>query len=113
MASRFTSALSGFVNSLAAIQRPVVYNAKVAAEIAKQVYVKEGLAFPTAKQFAETRHAVENVNIKSFKSLQLKDLAKGSVVAAEALTFFLIGEVVGRRSLIGYNVPSVGKHGHH
>ncbi|RUS22782.1 hypothetical protein BC937DRAFT_86989 [Endogone sp. FLAS-F59071] len=98
---------------LLALQRPIVYNAKVAAEIAKQVYVKEGMAFPTGKQLAETRNAIESINLDGFKKLKLGDFAKGSVIAAEAFAFFLVGEMIGRRNLVGYNVPAVGKNAHH
>jgi F-type H+-transporting ATPase subunit g len=90
-----------------------VYNAKVGAELAKLVYKKEGMAFPSGQQFAEARSYVEkNLNKSAFKGLTLRDLAKGGVVAAEFYTFFLFGEIIGRRNLIGYNVPSE-KHADH
>ncbi|CAO3621400.1 unnamed protein product [Cunninghamella echinulata] len=39
---------------------PIVYNAKVAGEIAKQVYTKEGMNFPSGAQFAEAQNVVKN-----------------------------------------------------
>jgi F-type H+-transporting ATPase subunit g len=90
-----------------AIQKPVVYNTKVAVEIAKQVYKKEGMAFPSGAQFAEAQQSVQNaLKIKNLKNLTFSDVAKGGVIFAEIYTFFLIGEIVGRRNLIGYNVES-------
>ncbi|KAG2177277.1 hypothetical protein NQZ79_g7399 [Umbelopsis isabellina] len=113
MSAKLTGAAQGFLSKLSAIQKPVVYNSKVAAEIAKTVYKKEGMAFPSGQQFSEARTYVEkNLNRNAFKGLTLRDIAKGGVVAAEIYTFFLIGEIVGRRNLIGYNVPSA-KHAEH
>jgi F-type H+-transporting ATPase subunit g len=96
-----------------ALQKPIVYNAKVAGEIAKQVYVKEGMAFPNGAQFAQAQQSVQSaLKIKNLKSLTFSDVAKGSVLFAEVYTFFLIGEIVGRRNLIGYNVKSEEAHEH-
>jgi F-type H+-transporting ATPase subunit g len=98
---------------MTALQKPVVYNAKVTAEIAKQVYTKEGMAFPTGAQFSQAQQTLqETLKIKNLKSLKFSDVAKGGVIFAEIYTFFLIGEIVGRRNLIGYNVKSEESHEH-
>ncbi|KAI8388801.1 mitochondrial ATP synthase g subunit-domain-containing protein [Radiomyces spectabilis] len=112
-ASKFIGALQSTLSKVTALQRPIVYNAKVAGEIAKQVYVKEGMAFPSGEQFTQARQIIQkNMNVAALKNLTWRDIAQGGVVAAEIYTFFLIGEIIGRRNLIGYNVKSVDAHHH-
>jgi F-type H+-transporting ATPase subunit g len=78
------------------------------------VYTKEGMAFPTSQQFAQAQSTLqETLRIKTLKNLSFTDVAKGGVVLAEIYTFFLIGEIVGRRNLIGYNVKSEEHEEHH
>ncbi|XP_069750872.1 ATP synthase subunit g, mitochondrial [Narcine bancroftii] len=40
----------------------------------------------------------------SYKQLTVKDAMRNTLVATEVLMWFYIGEVIGRGSLIGYNV---------
>ncbi|XP_055516510.1 ATP synthase subunit g, mitochondrial isoform X2 [Leucoraja erinacea] len=40
----------------------------------------------------------------SYKQITVKDSMRNALVAAEVLMWFYIGEVIGRGSLIGYNV---------
>ncbi|KAI9281926.1 mitochondrial ATP synthase g subunit-domain-containing protein [Sporodiniella umbellata] len=113
MASKFVGCAQTYLNKLIALQKPVVYNTKVAVEIAKQVYKKEGMAFPTGAHFTEAQQSFQNaLKIKNLKNLTFSDAAKGGIIFAEIYTFFLIGEIVGRRNLIGYNVESE-KPAHH
>lgn len=97
---------------MSAVQRCAVYDAKVAGEIAKQVYTKEGMSFPSGKQFSEAQQYVQKdlLNASTWKNITKRDVAKGAVVAAEIYTFFLIGEVVGRRNLIGYKINDPEAH---
>lgn len=98
---------------MTALQKPIFYNTKVAAEVVKQVYVKEGMAFPTGAQFTQAQQTLQNsLKLNNLKNLTFTDVAKGGVVLAEIYTFFLIGEIVGRRNLIGYNVKSEEAHAH-
>ncbi|KAI9475820.1 MAG: mitochondrial ATP synthase g subunit-domain-containing protein [Benjaminiella poitrasii] len=113
MASKFVGCAQTYLNKIIALQKPIVYNTKVAMEVAKQVYTKEGMAFPTGAQFSEAQQSLQNsLKIKNLKNLSFADVAKGGVVLAEIYTFFLIGEIVGRRSLVGYNVKSEEHHEH-
>ena len=69
--------------------------------------------FPSGAQFTEAQQIVQkNLKPSIFKNLSAGDVVKGGVVAAELYTFFLIGEIVGRRNLIGYDVESVDAHSH-
>ncbi|ORZ14498.1 mitochondrial ATP synthase g subunit-domain-containing protein [Absidia repens] len=104
-ATKIISCAQNLVSKAIALQKPIVYDAKVVGEIAKQVYTKEGMSFPTGAQFAEAQNFVKkNANVNALKSVTWNNVAKGGVVLAEIYTFFLIGEIVGRRNLIGYNV---------
>ncbi|KAI8991553.1 mitochondrial ATP synthase g subunit-domain-containing protein [Mycotypha africana] len=107
MATKYLSCAQHYLNKLIALKQPVCYNAKVAAEIVKQVYTKEGMAFPTGAQLAEAQKTIEQtLKIQNLRNLTFKDAAKGGVLFAEIYTFFLIGEIVGRRNLVGYNVKT-------
>ncbi|KAF7730975.1 hypothetical protein EC973_001021 [Apophysomyces ossiformis] len=108
MSAKIVSSLQGTFSKLIAFQKPLVYKAKVAGEIAKQVYVKEGMAFPTAEQFAQAQQSIkQNASLSALKlNFSWRCVAQGGVVAAELYTFFLIGEIIGRRNLIGYNVEA-------
>lgn len=96
-----------------ALQKPVVYNAKVVGELAKQVYTKEGMHFPSGEQFAQAQQTIkQNLNASAWKNLTVSDAIKGGVVAAELYVFFMFGEIIGRRNFVGYNVESASKHEH-
>ncbi|KAI9498432.1 mitochondrial ATP synthase g subunit-domain-containing protein [Zychaea mexicana] len=114
MSAKIVGTLQSTLSKLNALQKPIVYNTKVAAEVAKQVYTKEGMSFPSGEQFAQAQQTVQkSLNMSAWKNLTVRDVAKGGVVAAELYTFFLIGEIVGRRNLIGYDVkPAVEHHEH-
>ncbi|CAO3610799.1 unnamed protein product [Cunninghamella blakesleeana] len=113
MSAKIVGSLQSCLSKVIAFQKPIVYNAKVAGEVAKQVYIKEGMSFPSGTQFAEAQNVVKkNLNLSALKNLTWTNVAKGGVVAAELYTFFLIGEIVGRRNLIGYNVKGSGASHH-
>ncbi|KAI8879404.1 hypothetical protein K501DRAFT_226753 [Backusella circina FSU 941] len=107
MASKFIGCAQVYLNKAIALQKPIVYNTKVAIEVAKQVYVKEGMSFPSGAQFAQAQQTLrQSLKINNLKNLGCADFAKAGVVLAEVYTFFLIGEIIGRKNLIGYNVKS-------
>ncbi|KDQ58931.1 hypothetical protein JAAARDRAFT_154101 [Jaapia argillacea MUCL 33604] len=95
-------------NLLGGYRQPLLYNLSVTREILKQVYVAERLQPPTSLGtignaystiFARARNPAYWREI-----LNNGDWAKLSVYAAEAYGIFKIGEILGRRSLVGYNV---------
>ncbi|KAK0446627.1 hypothetical protein EV421DRAFT_1790323 [Armillaria borealis] len=86
---------------LGAYREPIVYNFAVVRSLAKQVYVAESLAPP--KSVAEVKAAYREIWESALKWRQL-NFAKVGVYALEAYGIFKIGEILGRRSLIGYNV---------
>ncbi|CAG8489639.1 2643_t:CDS:2 [Ambispora gerdemannii] len=99
------------VEKISALRKLIVEDALVAKEILKEIWVKEGLAPPNKAQFEEaqgffTKHYDELRTLKSKKlqSYSGRDYAVYAIRSVEVAGFFFIGEVIGRRSLIGYNV---------
>ncbi|RKP40039.1 mitochondrial ATP synthase g subunit-domain-containing protein [Dimargaris cristalligena] len=82
-----------------------VYWARVTKEVAKQVYNKEQLAPPSPQEWHQARkQLMDLLKTDRLKSLTKEDLAKGALVGIEISGFFLIGEMIGRRNVVGYNV---------
>ncbi|KAF9910752.1 hypothetical protein BX616_010788 [Lobosporangium transversale] len=96
---------------------PLLYNTKVAAQIAKQVYIREGMAPPSGAQIEAAKDATLKFiwnarNLNTWKNISKDQYVRAGLVAAEAYTFFMLGEIIGRRNLIGYNVKSADTHHH-
>lgn len=97
-----------------------IYWAKVTGELGKQIYLKEGFAPPSVSQFQSVYQNLFN----SLKSLALKpqkaidaaesitktDALRYTAYGVQVLGLFTLGEVIGRRNVIGYKVPSADKH---
>jgi len=89
-------------------REPVTYNLSVLKELLKKVYISESLAPPRSlEQITQAYRALwqsgssvqwwrEAVNSGGWK--------KVGIYALEAYGIFHIGEIVGRRSLVGYNL---------
>src|SRR5437764_15046759 len=80
-----------------------IYNTLVAKEIAKEVYIREGLKPPNGTQISETWDALKSIRLNDLTNLGPREFAKIGIRALEVFGFFAIGEVIGRRSLVGYN----------
>ncbi|EGW32498.1 protein associated with mitochondrial ATP synthase [Spathaspora passalidarum NRRL Y-27907] len=124
--SAIVSKVTGFVNC--AIQKSTqltncaVYWGKVGGELAKAVYKKEGLAPPSVQEFqnfyanifktiksSSQREAIAN---KVFNFQPGPQCAvKAGVYGIQLLAFFSVGEIIGRRQLVGY--PHFGEEEHH
>ncbi|KAK4053551.1 hypothetical protein OIV83_001719 [Microbotryomycetes sp. JL201] len=94
-------------NSLGSYKEPIFYNAAVAKELVKQVYVAEKLAPPSLAQVSYTYQSFFN-DAKSpsfwqqlYKSGEWK---RWAVYAVEAYGIFKIGEMIGRRHVVGYKL---------
>ncbi|KAH9063582.1 hypothetical protein EDB87DRAFT_1673362 [Lactarius vividus] len=87
----FGARLSGLLGSY---QQPVRYNLSVAREVLKHVYTAERLQPPTSL----------GAVFGTYGTLWGGEWARLGVYAVEAYGIFKIGEIVGRRSLVGYNV---------
>lgn len=95
---------------------PIKYNLSVASSIAKQVYVAEALAPPTSLHSITSayRQIWSKASDKAYwaQLLTKGDWKRVGIYAVEAYGIFTIGEMIGRRSLVGYKLDTP-KHAHH
>ncbi|SAM76056.1 related to ATP20-subunit G of mitochondrial F1F0-ATP Synthase [Ustilago bromivora] len=103
---------------LGGYSEPIKYNLSVASNIAKQVYVAEGLAPPTSLNtiLSAYRQIWSKASDKGYwaQLLTKGDWKRVGIYAVEAYGIFTIGEMIGRRSLVGYKIDtSKHAHGHH
>ncbi|KAK1927887.1 mitochondrial ATP synthase g subunit-domain-containing protein [Papiliotrema laurentii] len=95
-------------NALGGYREPLVYNAKVAGSLLRQVYQAEKLAFPTslstwARAYAEIYGKASHAGWWK-ETLKNGTWAGVGIAALEAYGIFSIGEIIGRRNLVGYNL---------
>ncbi|KAG6820816.1 hypothetical protein H0H93_011110 [Arthromyces matolae] len=92
---------------LGAYREPLFYNFAVTREILKQIYRTEGLAPPSlnAIQTAYKSLWTNVTNVAYLRQIVANgDVARVGVYAVEAYGIFKIGEIFGRRSLVGYDL---------
>ncbi|WFD26062.1 hypothetical protein MNAN1_001037 [Malassezia nana] len=94
--------------ALGSYAEPIVYNLKVAGSLAKQVYIAEKLAPPTSlSQIASAyRQIWTTVSNPSWwtHSLPGGDWRHVLVYGVEAVGIFSIGEMIGKRRIVGYKI---------
>ncbi|KAF9162145.1 hypothetical protein DFQ27_004051 [Actinomortierella ambigua] len=113
-----TKSVAQATSGFSKISGPIIYNAKVAGQVAKQVYIKEGMAPPSGAQIEAAKEsalkfAKDARSANTWKNISKEQYLKAGLVAAEAYAFFLVGEIVGRRNLVGYDVKPADAHEHH
>ncbi|KAI1300520.1 hypothetical protein EDD11_006164 [Mortierella claussenii] len=116
--STITKGISQATSTLSKLTGSLIYNAKVAGQIAKKVYVREGMAPPTGAQIETAKDAAlkfiwDARRPSTWKKISKSQYIKAGLVTAEAYTFFLFGEIFGRRNFVGYNVKSADSHHRH
>ncbi|PWN18226.1 hypothetical protein BCV69DRAFT_239923, partial [Microstroma glucosiphilum] len=95
---------------------PLIYNARFVGAVLKQVYIAESLAPPKSLNALTSSYKTlysRVIDANYFPSLiKSGEWKKVGVYAVEAYGIFTIGEMLGRRSLVGYKLE---KHGnaHH
>ncbi|KAJ3928497.1 MAG: mitochondrial ATP synthase g subunit-domain-containing protein [Lentinula lateritia] len=93
---------------MGAYKEPVFYNFAVFREIVKQVYRAEGLSPPSSVDAVQSAYRTiwTNATSKVFwqKAINNGEIARLGVYAVEAYGIFKIGEMVGRRSIVGYKL---------
>lgn len=95
-----------------ALVSKTIFWTKVVAELGKQVYIKEGLAPPTGPQFKAVFESLKNLGLDAFKrprhyldtvQANSKEYSvKFLVGTVQVLGIFSLGEIIGRRKVIGY-----------
>ncbi|AOW02032.1 mitochondrial ATP synthase g subunit-domain-containing protein [Yarrowia lipolytica] len=119
-ASKAASKAQGLGAKVQGITNCAVYWAKVTGELGKQIYLKEGFAPPSLSQFQSVYQNLFN-SVKSYalkpqkvidcaESITKTDALRYTAYGVQILGLFTLGEVIGRRNVIGYKVPSADKH---
>lgn len=89
-------------------REPVTYNFAVLKELLKQVYIKESLAPPKSLSEITQAYRVLWEQASSVQwwrnALESGEWQKVGIYALEAYGIFHIGEMIGRRSIVGYNL---------
>ncbi|CCH40884.1 ATP synthase subunit g, mitochondrial [Wickerhamomyces ciferrii] len=120
-ASKATNAAQGFVEKITANVNKAVYWSKVTGELAKQVYLKEKLSPPSIADFQTVYTTLyKQVLQLSTKPKEVLSFAKNfgknealnyGSLAIQLLGLFSLGEIIGRRQIVGY--PQFGSQTHH
>jgi len=93
---------------LGSYRQPLMYNLSVGRELLKQVYIAERLQPPTS--LSTITDAYSTLWARAKNPTYWRDIAQSGewarvgVYAVEAYTIFKVGEILGRRSLVGYNL---------
>jgi F-type H+-transporting ATPase subunit g len=91
-----------------AYRQPLIYNLQVTRELLKQIYVREGLSPPTSvSAFTEAYSTLfQRARDPNYWREIAKngEWAKVAVYGLEAYFIFNIGEMIGRRHLVGYKL---------
>jgi len=121
-----SSSLSKLAGRYPKYTGPVIYWSKVVGELAKEVWKREQMRPPSAHQFqttfshwyAQGKNLLSQAPKIDYMALlqqtrektNLQTLAYAGVFGAQVWGFFALGEIIGRRNLIGYSVPNEGHH---
>ncbi|PVG04306.1 hypothetical protein CPB86DRAFT_869016 [Serendipita vermifera] len=94
--------------SLGGYREPIMYNLSVLKEVFKQVYIRESLAPP--KSLSQITQAYRSLwergsSVQWWRNaLESGEWKRVGIYALEAYGIFHIGEMVGRRSIVGYDL---------
>ncbi|KAI9296450.1 hypothetical protein K502DRAFT_323788 [Neoconidiobolus thromboides FSU 785] len=82
-----------------------VYNSKVGIEVAKEVYKREHMAPPTSQQLQQAKEQLKNIATPEYiRNLSMTHVYTAAYYGTQIYGFFLVGEIIGRMSLVGYSV---------
>lgn len=98
------------------LSNKTIYYSKVAAEVSKTVYAKEGLAPPTiaeftkvyecavkqAQLFAKDPKASAELIVKNAQGFSKDEILRYICYFIQIVGFFSLGEIIGRRNVVGY-----------
>jgi F-type H+-transporting ATPase subunit g len=93
---------------LGAYRQPLLYNLSVTREVLKHIYLAERLQPPTSLSAVQSAYATLWARACSpayWRQIAGNgEWARVGVYAVEAFGIFKIGEILGKRSLVGYNL---------
>jgi len=113
-------ATSGLVERYPTYTKPILYWTRVTGEISKEVWYKEKLAPPSIEQFqrvySDLLKSVYAFNTQTLlnivNNIDSKSTSSFLLIALQVIAFFTVGEIIGRRHLIGYKVAEPKKTEH-
>jgi len=115
------NAAQGFIEKITTSTNKAIYWSKVTGELAKQVYLKEKLSPPSIADFQTVyqnlyKQALEFSNqpkqiLTLAKNFGKTELLQYGSLGIQLIGLFSLGEIVGRRQIVGY--PSFGESSHH
>lgn len=93
---------------LGSYSQPIAYNLQFTKEVLKQVYIKENLAPPKGlDQLKSSYHEIlRNASSLNFwkQTIESGDWKRLAIYGIEAVGLFSIGEMIGRRHIVGYKL---------
>lgn len=115
-ASKAQNTLASVLQMGSAVARSGLYYTKVAGELAKYVWLKEGMSPPSSAElqkvftsdlkalYAQALESSRNpakvaAYVRGFKS---DDYIRGGAIVVQLLGIFALGEIIGRRHVYGY-----------
>uniref|UniRef100_A0A8H8CF21 Uncharacterized protein n=1 Tax=Psilocybe cubensis TaxID=181762 RepID=A0A8H8CF21_PSICU len=94
-------------NLLGSYKQPVLYNLAVTKEVFKQIYIKEGLQPPSIEAvktaYTSLWSQVRNPALVG-NLVKSGEIGRVGVYGLQAYGIYKIGEIIGRRSLVGYKL---------
>lgn len=88
----------------------MLYYGRVGFEFLRQVARQQQLGPPSPAEWTKAQQGLVNfknaIQQGSWKKLTVGEAGQYAIKGVEILGFFYVGEIIGRRSLIGYNVTS-------
>lgn len=113
-ASKSSGRVGKIAQKIEAAIPPTVYYSKVGLELGKMMWRERAMSPPKVDFFQSTWKSIyesalptlKNVSFKDalakVRSLSSKEAASYGVIAAELVGFFTVGEIIGRRKIVGY-----------
>ncbi|ODV82787.1 hypothetical protein CANARDRAFT_30578 [[Candida] arabinofermentans NRRL YB-2248] len=121
-----TRNISSYINKATGIANTAVYWSKVTLELGKQIYIKEGLAPPSVAELQSVYQSVYkqllsiakapkpflDSSVAYVKTISKDEGLRYGAYFIQIVGLFSLGEMIGRRQIVGY--PSFGpKEEHH
>ncbi|OAF69478.1 ATP synthase subunit g, mitochondrial [Intoshia linei] len=100
-------------------QKCLIAGAKLSLEKGKIAwkYAKVEFKPPTPGEFAEIQQSFTNFSngfkTQSWKQIEVKEAVAYTMVAAEMVIIFMMGEIIGKGHVIGYQIPGAVQFEHH
>jgi len=112
LASRVGQQIERVAQKYPRVTQPVVYWGRVGAALGREVWMKEKMSPPSLQQAQQSMQSMWRsvLQIKPGQAVQAVQNMSGEKVAGyglvglQVLGFFSIGEMIGRRHIVGYSI---------